>query len=186
MFNVPPLDPSKVCLFDMDETLADFTGPLRERLLETLGPNEKMPDNLWDMPDHMYLRTQAIKRTPGFWKNLPKKEWGWQVLEISREVGFTPVILTKRPTTGNLAVYEKLEWLDKYLPGVIVNVVDDKRLIYGRVFVDDYWPFMQVWLENRPRGLGVVNYTSDLHPNLVSILDGEDEVRRRLVEAYQR
>ena len=49
-----------------------------------------------------------------------------------------------------------------------------------------YWPFMELWLKNRPRGLGIVNYASDVHPNLVSVDDGMDAVRRRLEEAFAR
>lgn len=186
MMDIPPLNPDKIALFDMDETLVDFQGPLRKRLLETQGPEEDFPSNLWDMPDHWYARAQAIKREPGFWRNLPTLPWGWDVLDIAREIGFDIHILTKGPTTGSQAWAEKVDWVREYLPGAKLHITDDKRIAYGRVFVDDYWPFMELWLANRPRGLGIVNYPSQQYPNLVSVLDGMEEVSRRLQEAYDR
>lgn len=35
-------------LFDMDGTLFDYTGKLREDLRPLMGPNEEEPQNLWD------------------------------------------------------------------------------------------------------------------------------------------
>jgi hypothetical protein len=186
MMDAKPLDPDKVALFDMDETLVDFQGPLREALATTLGPDEAMPTDLWDMPDHMYRRGQFIKRVPGFWRNLPKLKWGNDVLDIAREIGYDIHVLTKGPTTGSLAWKEKVDWVRAEMPDATLHITDDKRIAYGRVFVDDYWPFMELWLQNRPRGLGVVNYSSDKHPNLVSYDDGLEVVRDRLQEAYDR
>jgi 5'(3')-deoxyribonucleotidase len=186
MMNAPTFDSSKIALFDMDETLVDFQGPLRMRLLEMKGPEEEIPENLWAMPDHWYARAQAIKKEPGFWRNLPRLQWGWDVLEIAIEVGFDIHILTKGPTTGSVAWSEKVDWVRENLPDAKLHITDDKRIAYGRVFVDDYWPFMELWLRNRPRGLGIVNYSSERHENLTSIHDGMDTVRQRLQEAYER
>ncbi len=180
------LDPDKIALFDLDETLCNFQGPLRSRLLEMAGPEEHFPNDLWDMSDHWYARAQAIKKEPGFWRNLPRLSWGWNVLAIAREIGYDIHVLTKGPTTGSRAWMEKVDWVRENLPDACLHITDDKRIAYGRVFVDDYYPFMELWLKNRPRGLGVVNYSSDLHPNLVSINDGYDEIRRRLEEAFSR
>jgi len=187
--NTPTLDPDKIALFDMDETLVDFQGPLRERLMAMKSPQEDFPQDLWDMPDYWYQRAQAIKREPGFWRNLPRKQWGWDVLDIARDIGFDIHILTKGPTVGSIAWSEKVDWIRENLPDAKLHITDDKRIAYGRVFVDDYFPFMKMWLENRPRGLGVVNYSSN-HPafkdQLVSIKDGMDAVRERLEDAYAR
>ena len=182
--NTPPLDAGHIALFDMDETLVDFQGPLRERLLMTQGPEEVFPSNLWDMPDHWYQRAQSIKKEPGFWRNLPRLQWGWDVLDVCQEIGYDIHILTKGPTTGAQAWAEKVEWIRENLPQATLHITDDKRIAYGRVFVDDYWPFMELWLRHRPRGLGIVNYESSKHENLVSIHDGMDVVRERLQEAF--
>jgi len=186
MMNAPTFDSDKIALFDMDETLVNFQGPLRERLLEMKGPEEETPENLWAMPDHWYARAQAIKKEPGFWRNLPKLQWGWDVLDIAREIGFDIHVLTKGPTTGSVAWSEKVDWVRENLPEATLHITDDKRIAYGRVFVDDYWPFMELWLKNRPRGLGIVNYSSHLHENLTSVHDGMDVVQQRLREAYER
>lgn len=184
--NTPPLETDRIALFDMDETLSDFTGPLRKRLELMCGPSEEVPENLWELPDYWYERAQAIKKEPGFWRNLPRKEWGWQVLDVCKEIGYDIHVLTKGPTTGPQAWAEKVEWVRENLPYATLHITDDKRIAYGRVFVDDYWPFMKLWLNNRPRGLGVVNYPSDVHPNLVSVNDGMDAVQKRLQEAFER
>lgn len=186
MMKAPKFDSDKIALFDLDETLADFQGPLRERLLKTQGPDEVFPKDLWDMPDYWYERAQAIKREPGFWRNLPRKQWGWDVLDIARDIGFDIHVLTKGPAVSSQAWAEKVDWVRKNLPDATLHITDDKRIAYGRVFVDDYWPFMELWLKNRPRGLGIVNYDSKCHENLTSILDGMDAVRQRLEEAYSR
>lgn len=182
----PPLEEDKIALFDMDETLVNFQGPLREALLRMKGPNEDMPENLWDMPEHWYARAQAVKRVPGFWRNLPRLQWGWDVLEICRDIGYDIHILTKGPTTGPRAWSEKVEWVHENIPDATLHITEDKRIAYGRVFVDDYWPFMELWLRHRPRGLGVVNYPSHVHPNLISVHDGMDAVRKKLQEAFDR
>jgi len=184
--NPKALNPDKIALFDMDETLVNFQGPLRERLKAMKSPEEEFPQDLWQMPDYWYERAQAIKKEPGFWRNLPRLEWGWKVLDICRSIGYDIHVLTKGPTTGSRAWMEKVDWVRENMPFATLHITDDKRIAYGRVFVDDYWPFMELWLKNRPRGLGVVNYSSELHTNLVSIEDGYDEVHKRLEESFLR
>lgn len=176
---------SKIALFDMDETLVDFQGVLRERLLQMKSPQEDFPTDLWNMPDYWYERAQAIKKEPGFWRSLPKKAWGWQVLKICQEIGFDIHILTKGPTTGSRAWSEKVDWVHEHMPFATLHITEDKRIAYGRVFVDDYKPFMEIWLKHRPRGLGVVNYEWN-HPQIVSIHNGMNEVQNRLQKAFDR
>ena len=132
----------------------------------------------------MYERAQAIKKVPGFWRNLPNLQWGWDVLEIAREVGFDIHISTKGPTTGSRAWSEKVDWVHEHLPDATLHITENKCMLYGRVFIDDYKPFMEDWLENRPRGLGIVNYSWE-HPNVVDVSNLE-LVRERLQEAYGR
>jgi len=186
MLNAPNFDSDKIALFDMDETLVDFQGALRSRLEKMQGPDEEFPADLWNMPDYWYARAQAIKKEPGFWRNLQPLAWGQQVLKVCQEIGFDIHILTKGPTTGSQAWAEKVDWVHEHMPFATLHITEDKRIAYGRVFIDDYWPFMELWLKNRPRGLGVVNYPSHVHPNLVSVHDGMDKVRERLQEAFDR
>lgn len=175
----------KIALFDMDDTIVDFQGTLRRRLLKTMGPNETFPTDIWNMPDYWYERAQAIKKEPGFWHNLPQLQWGTDVMNMAREIGFDIHILTKGPAAGSLAWKEKVDWVHDHLNDVTLHITEDKSIAYGRVFVDDYFPFMKLWLEHRPRGLGVVNYSSN-HSQLVSVMDGMNAVRTRLQEAYDR
>lgn len=175
----------KIALFDMDDTLVDFQGTLRKRLEETRGPDEKLPESFWDMPDYWFARAQAIKKEPGFWRDLPRLQWGWEVLEIAREIGFDIHILTKGPTTSSISWGEKVDWVRANLPDATLHITDDKRVTYGRVLVDDYHEYMDNWLEHRPRGLGIVNYETS-NPNLVNVYDGLYFVRQRLQQAFDR
>lgn len=187
---IPPLEINRIALFDMDETLTNFRGPLKERLLKMQGPQEEFPADLWNMPDHWYERAQAIKREPGFWRGLPKLQWGWDVLGICTEIGYDIHVLTKGPTTGTLAWHEKADWVHEYLPQAKFHITEDKRTIAGRVFVDDHWPFMELWLRDRPYGIGVINQSpfpfTAFRPNVISIQSGLDVVRQKLQEAFDR
>lgn len=180
----PTLNVNKIALFDMDGTLVDFQKALAIKLKLMLGPDEVMPPNLWDMPDYMYERAQAIKREPGFWKSLPPIQWGWDVMKICREIGYDIHLLTKGPTTGARAWSEKVEWRDKYLPGTPLHIVEDKRIVYGRVFVDDYAPFIEAWLKHRPRGVAVTNNEELRDSNVINYSDGLQLVRERLEKAF--
>jgi len=168
----------------MDGTLVDFQKALKIRLETTLGPDEVMPPDLWDMPDYMYERAQAIKREPGFWRNLPRINWGWNVMEICKAIGYDIHLLTKGPTTGARAWSEKVEWRDANLPGVPLHIVEDKRIVYGRVFVDDYAPFIEAWLKHRPRGIAVTNDEELRNSSVINYSDGVDLLVDRLAKAF--
>ena len=52
---------------------------------------------------------------------------------------------------------EKLEWCRLHLPeDVQVTLTEDKGLVYGRVLVDDWPPYVLRWLEWRKRGLVIM------------------------------
>lgn len=165
---------NKIALFDMDGTLCDYEGQLRSDLDATLSDNESIPADLWEadkMPG-IKNRIDLIRRQPGWWANLPRLQWGWDVLEIARQIGFQCEILTKGPSSNPQAWAEKVEWVRRELGADMpVHVVSNKGLVYGRVLVDDYWQYMNAWLEFRPPGLGVVPYDRSAHnraANLVS------------------
>jgi len=179
-----------VALFDMDGTLADYEWSLTSKLREMMGPDEPSIDgaNLWEMDKlpHIAARIDAIKNVPGWWRDLPRMRWGFDVFEVACRIGFEPHILTKGPAMNANAWKEKMEWVRRELGDDIqVHITSDKSLVYGAVLVDDYATYMNEWLKFRPRGLGVVPYDTD-NPNLVSYQDGMDEVTKRLEAAYTR
>ncbi len=159
--NKPPSSPENIALFDLDGTLADFDGGMEVGMVKLATPAEiaagtYFPREQAGEPDYIRERRRMVKRQPGFWRNLAKLPSGFRLLEIAMEVGYKIAILTKAPRTNFPAWSEKVEWCHNHLPmdkGIAVNLVEDKGLVYGKILVDDYPPYINRWLEWRPRGL---------------------------------
>jgi 5'(3')-deoxyribonucleotidase len=156
----------KIILFDMDNTLVNYESQLLYDYQMLLSPEEKEKFNpkdiFWldsnDYP-HIKNRIRLIKSVPGWWENLPKNKIGFKILEMALEIGFNVHILTKGPYSNPTAWAEKLKWCRKnlvYAKAKVTITESDKSLVYGRILVDDYVPFMKSWLEHRPRGIGLM------------------------------
>lgn len=182
--------PEDIALFDMDGTLFDFDQAMNAALEDMRSPSENPLDNAYEDIPHIKARRKYIKSFPGFWRNLPRLENGFNILNVCKNLGFTCHILTKGPAKIAGAYSEKFECLKmhaetKDLP---INMVTDKGLVYGRVLVDDWPEYFMRWLEWRPRGLVVCvkqpwNEKVE-HPNVV-IYNGKnlDEVQDRISKA---
>jgi len=155
--NYEKFDPAKIALFDLDGTLADFDGAMREGLKKIMGPMEGLPDDIG--PDHapwFRERKRLVKNQPGWWENLPRFQPGWDILDMTRKLGFDVSILTKGPYNTTAAWTEKVNWCRRELPGTKVTITEDKSTAYGRVLVDDWPEYIDPWLANRPRGVVIV------------------------------
>ena len=135
-----------------------------------------------------------MRRGEVWWANLPKFRLGFDLLEMAKSVGYDIYISTKGPATKPAAWAEKLQWCYANIRRNIhwkMIESEEKSLVYGRVFVDDYPPYLKDWLKHRPRGLCVMPahpYNLGFeHPNVVRY-DGKNykEVSDRLKEAYER
>lgn len=181
---------SAVALFDLDGTLADFDFAMETKLMSLVN-NTEIPyfqeqDN---EPTYMTMRRRLIKKTPGFWRELPKFGLGFQVLEEVNKLNFNIMILSKGPRNNPTAWAEKIEWCHENLPmdemDIKITLTEDKGLVYGKVLVDDWIPYIERWLEWRPRGLVIMpahdRNKNFRHPNVVRY-DGTnlDEVIERL------
>lgn len=203
-----------ICNFDLDGTLFDFHGQLLRDLKAIQSPGEPDIVDLFD--DHqpwLKARMNLIKGRPGWWRDLPKLELGWEVYRMADKIGFKMQILTKGPRSDgrNPEVYthhavawgEKVQCIDKHFgPNVAINIVcqgkqgiygKDKQGVYGRVLVEDYPEYLDGWLEYRPRGLGIIIHNQSnanyKHPNVVRYDGSSDsirEVRSALQAAYDR
>jgi 5'(3')-deoxyribonucleotidase len=153
---------SRIALFDLDGTLCDFEGAMRQNLNQIKGEDE--PDYLDpnvrifcpDVSSYFSARRRMIMKTPGFWRSLQPIDIGFKLLRAVQETGFRVNILTKGPAYAPNAWAEKLEWCQHYLPEVPVTITQNKGLVYGKILVDDYVENMQLWLRWRPRGLGLM------------------------------
>jgi 5'-nucleotidase len=186
---------SRIALLDMDGTVADYASQMLHDLKALASPDEPelTRENMWNMGDWLEHRMWVIKKQPGWWLNLPRYKPGFEILEVLLSVGFKVMVLTKGPSHTTAAWTEKVEWCHKNLPKSVKTVIteDAKDIVFGRVFVDDYVPFMEPWLKRRPRGLGIMPLDSgngDFNHARVVHYDGTniERVRSQVQRAYDR
>jgi 5'-nucleotidase len=167
------MDPENIALFDMDGTLCDHNLPLAKDLKKLQGPSEKDYSSIHTdhVPDYIKARADLIRSSKEWWANLPKFKLGWDILKIARKLGFKIMILTQGPKDKPEAWSGKMIWLQKNLPNIDVTMTRDKGLVYGKLLVDDYPPYIERWLENRPRGLVIMPAHEQnkhfSHPNVI-------------------
>lgn len=146
-----------IALIDMDGTVADFDSAMSQKLAELASPEETSVEYTdANLPKWLKARERLIKNQPGFWRNLPRLEIGFRVLQELKAAGFELHVLTKGPKYAYNAFTEKREWCAEHLPDLKVTISDDKSLVYGRILFDDWVPYVQTWLKVRPRGLVIM------------------------------
>jgi hypothetical protein len=182
----PVADSEPVALFDIDGTLADFSGAMSRQLEKLRNPVE--PKLRYDYytegsePPHITARRRAIKRQPGFWANLERLEDGFQLLSMAQHIGYRVMVLSRGPRQNGPAWGEKLEWCRKNLTDDCqVTITEDKGLVYGKVLVDDWPNYIQRWLEWRKRGLVIMPdrpYNEGFeHPQVIRFSLGKNNQR---------
>lgn len=178
----------KIALFDLDGTLTDYFKSLRRDLNAIKSPHEPELGDIFRNELHIEARRHMITSQVGWWLKLEKFQLGWDILEEVKKLNYKIVVLTKGPTNKYSAWSEKVEWCNKHLSEYIegVTITHNKGLVYGKLLVDDYPPYVEDWLKWRPRGLVIMpahEYNKDFrHPNVVRY-DGTnmDEVIERLL-----
>lgn len=149
-----------VALVDMDGTVADYDTGLRVHMERIRAPEESGPVLIHgakeEQPEHYRERVRLIRNQAGWWKNLLPLPDGFQIVDMLKHLGFEVHVLTKGPKDSPNAFTEKVCWCKKFLPGVPVTVTADKGLVYGKVLVDDWPPYVEAWLAARPRGLNIM------------------------------
>ena len=176
-------NPDITALFDLDGTLADFDGRMRQKMAEITSPGEPpwSPNNRDDEPKYLTNRRRLIKETPGFWANLNRLTDGFRVMGSAVMLGFGIMILSRGPGRGFNAWSEKVQWCKDHIACKHkITLTEDKGLVYGRVLVDDWPPYIKDWLEWRPNGTVIMparSYNVDfVHPQVLRyIQDVNDE-----------
>jgi 5'-nucleotidase len=183
-----------VALVDLDGTIADFDGEMSRRMALLRSPDEVSYDGIYeddDLPSYIRERRKLIKNQPGFWRNLPRLELGFQIVDTLLDVGFKINILSKGPRLVPAAWQEKFEWCCENVPYASITLTQQKSLTYGRILVDDFPDYFLPWLKVRPRGLVIAVAQpwneKTVHPNLIRY-DGInlETVRGLIIDAYAR
>ena len=193
----------RIALIDMDSTLFDYQNQLVADLQKLRSPSETEEVLYYgwkNNPTWLQARIDVVRHQPGWWRNLPRLEIGWQILRACQDVGFCCHILTKCPRSKPVAWMEKVQCINDHLgdkfPVHMVNSGDDsgkdKSNNYGRVLVDDSPEMMEHWLSNMKRGLGIMPAhpwnESFSHQNVFrySGIDDMPRLRTLLQAAYDR
>jgi len=165
-------DLQDIALFDLDSTLCDYSKSMAKEYNEILSPGEEpFKDFRKNLPSYIENRIRLIRNQPGWWRNMEKFQLGFDILEIAKKLDYDIFILTKAPKRHKNAWTEKVEWCKIHVPEAQITITDKKGLIYGKVLVDDYPPYIEEWLEHRPRGLVILpaqTWNKDFsHPNVI-------------------
>lgn len=145
----------KVALIDLDNTVVDHEGQLKQDIHDTLGKDycnvsAKVREQIG------YL----VKNKPGWWANLQPLTYGMSIVQLLRENGFRLVICSKGPRRAVGAWSEKVQWVQQYIPDADIVLTQDKSLVYGRILVDDWPDYIKPWLDVRPRGIVLMPATA--------------------------
>ena len=146
----------RIALIDMDGSVADFDSAMQRDLESLRAPGEEpyvAGPGQENTPPHIKRRKSLIKQQPGWWRGLARHEPGFLLVKLLRDLEFQLHVLTKGPWNTTSAWTEKVEWCREHLPDAQVTITEDKGLVYGKVLVDDYPPYVEAWLAHRPRGL---------------------------------
>ena len=185
---------SKIALFDMDGTLADYDGALLRDLNKIRSPHEpKIEDAHVDLP-YIEARRHMISSQIGWWLNLKPFKLGFDVYHMCKALGYEVSILTKGPRSKYNAWSEKIEWCHKHLGKDEIDgvtITHNKGLVYGNVLVDDYPEYIEQWLKHRPRGLVIMpahKFNENFQHKNVIRYDGLnfDEVHETLRIQFER
>jgi 5'(3')-deoxyribonucleotidase len=180
----------QIALFDMDNTICDWDRAMVADLKRVL-PTEFtgkgyldywMGDGRDKRPIWVEELMTVIRTQVGWWRNLEPLRFGMWLLRRALETGWEVNILTKGPATQPYAWSEKVEWCTTHIqPPAPITVCADKSLVYGKVLVDDYPPYIEKWLKYRQNGLVIMpghDYNRNFHhPNVLRVVDPTDEDR---------
>lgn len=152
-------DLQPVALMDLDGTLCDYDAALARDMASIASSNEKPFDIRFhdDQPDYIKARMDLIRSNPIWWENLEPITSGMTIYKLLRECNFRIVVLTQGPRLNAEAWKGKLLWCRKHLhPDTDVIITRDKGLVYGKILVDDFPPYIEGWLKHRPRGIVIM------------------------------
>lgn len=185
---------SLTAAFDLDGTLADYSGELSRRMnkIRAESEHEYQPDyfdNKRTWPEFVEERRSLITGMEEFWTSLPILEDGLAVLRVLESMSVKVFILSKGPRTKPEAWSGKNKWATKHFPHLTLNVVSSKGEFDADILVDDYPAYIAEWLAKHRNGLAIAparpwNRELDGAPNVLRVTMPADEAILR--EAISR
>lgn len=133
-------------LCDMDGVSADFYGRIVEWYNRDYGDTLTVADlPVWSLGPTSFPKASKDELyryfdVPGFWRGLDPLPHCVEVLGRLQEAGHDIVIVTAVPPSSPTAMYEKLAWVEEYLPFIgPQNFVATRRkgIICGDILFDD-------------------------------------------------
>jgi 5'(3')-deoxyribonucleotidase len=186
-------DVQPVALMDLDGTLCDYDAALARDMESIRSPKEPKFDirHHDEQPDYIKTRMDLIRSNPHWWENLALIPSGFKVYTMLKDFGFRIVVLTQGPRLNAEAWKGKLLWCRKYLaPDTDVIITRDKGLVYGKILVDDFPPYIEGWIKHRPRGFVVMPdqpWNQDFKHKQVVRYTGKDVLEHaKLIERIRR
>lgn len=188
--------PMPRALIDLDGTLADYAPVLMKDEAALMAPGEE-PHFEHDAEDkfpYIKARRRLIKSRPGWWFNLPRIERGFRIVRMMTELKFRLSVLTRGPKPTPDAWAEKYQWVKvqpELLKARTIIMDDEKAVVYGRVLMDDWVPYIEPWLEVRPRGLVILPdqpwNQGFSHPQVIRHTgENDEEIRAALIAQRDR
>lgn len=183
-----------IALIDMDSSLVDYEGRLREHLQGLMSPMEAdwFAQNesrlLSDPPPWLKARERLVKHQPGFWYGLPVIPFGMELYRLLGELGYARMILTKGPYKNPTAWAEKTRWCEENVPEAGITITHDKGLVYGKILYDDWPEYILRWLAWRPRGkvlmLDAPYNRGFQHPNVLRCYHAPMHTQKELIMQF--
>lgn len=178
-------------LFDMDDTLVDYTGGMIRSLNKIKSNDESEYESPIPRNSLNAARIAIVRNVPGWWENLERLKLGFDIYELAKNLGYQLHIATQGPLNSSNAWTEKFNWVQREIPEAIMTITRKKSLIYGRFLVDDYPEYLKEWLKRRPRGIGIMPahpYNEGATHSRIVRYDGTnlDEVKEKLIWAKNR
>lgn len=151
---MPPQGDKLIALVDLDGTLADCAGEIRRRLNVNPEAADFVQQQALGAPtaDEIAHRQWKVMSEPGFWLRLDPIAHGLALLSMLQDLDFETFILTKGP--GNIAAAwtEKFAWCRRHAPGCKVIIAEEKSLVDGHLYVEDWPPYLHAWQQRHPTG----------------------------------
>jgi len=182
-----------IALIDLDGTLCNYDFAMQRDLDSLLSPREKryVIGLHKKHPPYIVSRMDLIKSNGEWWENLPRFELGFDVLCLLKKYNFYISVLTQGPRSSPSAWSHKVLWCKKQIPEMDITITRRKSLVYGKILVDDYIPYIEQWLKSHPRGLVIMPAhewnQNFVHPNVIRY-DGNNlkEIERAVKIAKNR